>query len=555
MINVRTLALPPPRRVRLHPHRGARRRLRADGRRPRTLRAASTAANGATNRIRSVGGRDQPRPRADRGRAQRPLREGLEPERRAELQALPGLEDIDGGAYTIRRSGTTTASRVDVCIDGRPEGRGRPAPDDRNFCANSVAAGTADKNPEDYKRVTVTVSWTEQGNYTRKVDQSGLINNPGSASGPAVRSLTPVGYTAPFVVTTDVNAVTWDVTTSSKPATIGWLLDGTPPDRRRRRRRPDQAAPGSSTGNMKTLDDGAYVVAAEAFNVYGVSGPGRQETIVLNRFVPRAPKQVDRRPHRVRHRRDRVDGELRARHHRLPGLPRRGRDAGLRDRHPEARHLLHRHEPAVRRDARVLRPRLRQGHERQPPRERRLGPPARDEGQHGAVQGHRPHAPDARERGHEADLDAAPCRRTPTPATASRSIRVYRDGTALGDRYERYFDGSGTPSVTWTGHRHRRHHPQLLGHRGRPALPRVARRRAGDGMTARTRDEAGFTVIELAGRRRDLARRPRGDDVAADLDDDPAHGDRRSRGRRPAGAPGDRPARRASCATSRAPPT
>jgi len=25
---------------------------------------------------------------------------------------------------------------------------------------------------------------------------------------------------------------------------------------------------------------------------YGVSGPGRQETIVLNRFVPRAPKQV-----------------------------------------------------------------------------------------------------------------------------------------------------------------------------------------------------------------------------------------------------------------------
>ena len=29
-------------------------------------------------------------------------------------------------------------------------------------------------------------------------------------------------------------------------------------------------------------------------------------------------------------------------------------------------------------------------------------------------------------------------------------FRIYRDGTALGDRYERYFDGNGSPSVTWT---------------------------------------------------------------------------------------------------------
>ena len=56
----------------------------------------------------------------------------------------------------------------------------------------------------------------------------------------------------------------------------------------------------------------------------------------------------------------------------------------------------------------------------------------------------------ARERRHEAHLDSGPRRRTRTPATRSPSTAIYRDGIAMSNRYERYFDSSGSPNVNWT---------------------------------------------------------------------------------------------------------
>lgn len=208
----------------------------------------------------------------------------------AELQNLPGLEDVDGGAYTIRRRGITYTVGIDVCVMDDPKDGGGPRPATATFCSNSAPTGTADKNPEDYKRVTVSATWTEKGR-TRTSKQTGIINNPGSASGPAVRSINPAGYAAPYNVTTNVPALTIEMTTSSKPATVGWLVDGT-----------RQSAPVVQNGTsglawkvswpIATLDDGQYIVAGEAFDVYGVSGPGRQETVMLNRFAPRPPKDV-----------------------------------------------------------------------------------------------------------------------------------------------------------------------------------------------------------------------------------------------------------------------
>jgi fibronectin type 3 domain-containing protein len=85
------------------------------------------------------------------------------------------------------------------------------------------------------------------------------------------------------------------VTTSSKPAAINWLLDGTV-------KQPPPVQQGTSgliwaftwdigATSSGTLD-GPYILSAEAFNQYGVSGPGRQETVVLNRRAPFAPRQV-----------------------------------------------------------------------------------------------------------------------------------------------------------------------------------------------------------------------------------------------------------------------
>ena len=328
-----------------------------------------------------------------------------------------------------------------------PKDGGGPRPTTATFCANSAPTGTADKNPEDYKRVTVSVSWTEQGR-TRVSKQTGLINNPGSASGPAIRSLTPVGYTAPFVVTTDVNAVTWDVTTSSKPATIGWLLDGT--------RQTGAVTQNGPTGlawrfdwNMKTLDDGAYVVAAEASDVYGVSGPGRQETIVLNRFVPRAPKQVTggrtgfgtvEIEWTANSERDVVGYQVFRVGAATPvcEITTQKLDTFCTDTSPPSDATLEYYVRAYDKDT--------SGNLRASADSTHLLV-TKDNTAPFEVTGL------TLQTLASGDTKLTWSRAVPEDPDAGDSVsffRIYRDGTALGDRYERYFDGNGSPSVTWT---------------------------------------------------------------------------------------------------------
>jgi prepilin-type N-terminal cleavage/methylation domain-containing protein len=224
----------------------------------------------------------------------------------AKLQQLPGLADSTGAGYDIRRGGVDYSVGVDVCVmDDPSDGGGTRAAATTTFCPESTAPGTADKVPDDYKKVTVTLTWRSGGGATRTVTQRGTVDNPGSANGPAVLSIAPRGYAAPFAVTNALTtSVTIDATTSSKPTAINWLLDGT-------LQTPSPTMNGSTglswtwqwnIGSVNTtvggtpatgeVLDGDYVVSAEAFNQYGISGSGRQETITLNRRQPYKPRQV-----------------------------------------------------------------------------------------------------------------------------------------------------------------------------------------------------------------------------------------------------------------------
>jgi prepilin-type N-terminal cleavage/methylation domain-containing protein len=204
-----------------------------------------------------------------------------------QIQALPGLEDAGAPAgWTIRRRGFTFTVTATVCtVDDARDGTGPH--DAGSFCAGS-AAGTADRNPEDYKRVRVDVKWTQRG-VDREVHQVELINNPGSAGGPAVRTLTLNGSATPPVVTSALgNQLTFQLTTSSTPATLHWLLDGA-----------SQAPITVGSGKAWSFDwplgvadaagsvvDGTYLVSAEAFDAYGVAGPSKSSTISINRTLP-----------------------------------------------------------------------------------------------------------------------------------------------------------------------------------------------------------------------------------------------------------------------------
>jgi prepilin-type N-terminal cleavage/methylation domain-containing protein len=219
------------------------------------------------------------------------------------LQQLPGLADSTGGGYDIKRSGVDYSVNVDVCTMDDPADGGGQRVAGTTFCSQSAPVDTKDKNPDDYKRVTVGISWRTPSGSTRSVTENGTVDNPGSVNGPAIVSITPRTMTAPYLITNAATtSVTIDATTSSQPAAINWLLDGSV-------QQPGPTMNGTSglswtwvwnIGSVNTtvgaapsgVLDGDYVVSAEAFNSYGLSGPGRQETITLNRRQPYKPQQV-----------------------------------------------------------------------------------------------------------------------------------------------------------------------------------------------------------------------------------------------------------------------
>jgi prepilin-type N-terminal cleavage/methylation domain-containing protein len=197
------------------------------------------------------------------------------------LQAMPGLEDQRATAgWQVVRRGRVYTIETSVCTrDDITDGYG--AHDTGSYCAGSQT-GTGDRAPDDYRLVTFDVTWTD-GRVEGKAHEQVLINNPGNAVGPAVTALTHNGPSND-VVSSAIPipaSLLFTVTTSVAPATVRWAVDGS-----------DQgAASGSSTSwtfpwGIAGLVDGAYLVSARAFDAEGRSGPSRARTITLNRFLP-----------------------------------------------------------------------------------------------------------------------------------------------------------------------------------------------------------------------------------------------------------------------------
>lgn len=204
----------------------------------------------------------------------------------AQLQAIPGLEDGTPAttAWTVMRRNQTYTITLSVCsVDDDQDGLGETSTG--NFCAGSGAAA-ADRNPDDYKRITVDISWT-RGGVTRNITQAGIATNEASSAGPSVEftAQTPSGdeiiaFTPDVKFTVqaedDAVAIRFAVdgviqdTSSSNPATFGWDID--------------------TAGTH--VPDGTYNVSVTAFDIEGTPGPTRSITIRLNRDAPAAPADV-----------------------------------------------------------------------------------------------------------------------------------------------------------------------------------------------------------------------------------------------------------------------
>lgn len=206
------------------------------------------------------------------------------------LQALPALDDSTPSTpgWTVERRNQTYTITVSVCsIDDSQDGLGDTS--GGNFCVANNA--TADTNPDDYKRLTVTVRWT-RGSVTRDITQTGIVNNEASSSGPSVEF---TGQTPGGLATTEITSpsglpnITFDVQAETGATGIRFAVDGVLLE--------------TATGTTATFTwkintggehtpDGTYLVSVTAFDAEGTPGPTKSRTIRLNRDIPSAPGDV-----------------------------------------------------------------------------------------------------------------------------------------------------------------------------------------------------------------------------------------------------------------------
>jgi len=202
-----------------------------------------------------------------------------------ELRAQPGLAHEGGGSgWTIERRGFRYTLAASVCsVDDPADGVG---PHDVGvYCPGPATSASTDRNPDDYKRVTIDITWRAQSR-DHHVRQVVVVNNPGSAGGPAVQELA-LAPPASTLITSDLAAAGLTATTSSPATSVVFSVDGAMA----------ATANGSATNwtfswGISQLVDGTHLVTAQAFDESGLSGATRSVTVTLNRFVPTAPTGV-----------------------------------------------------------------------------------------------------------------------------------------------------------------------------------------------------------------------------------------------------------------------
>jgi prepilin-type N-terminal cleavage/methylation domain-containing protein len=229
------------------------------------------------------------------------------------LQALPGLADANAtqpGWQLVRRGTTFTITASACTFDSGKDGVRSVAADDGSFCPNTQAGGTpVDGNPDDFRRVEVSVVWTRAGNPSNCrgagqsastarnavcVYQSGLISNPAGGLGPAIDRSSFIQAPANVVESVTASGVTLTFNTRTPADQVDWTAD-------------DSASTGTATNTDPTFKhwslnwggaspapplptlDGNYTLAIQAF-LLSVPGDVSPAVVSLNLATPLAPQ-------------------------------------------------------------------------------------------------------------------------------------------------------------------------------------------------------------------------------------------------------------------------
>lgn len=202
------------------------------------------------------------------------------------LQTLPGLTTTTPGSWTVKRRGVVYTISTSLCsIDDPKDGYGSHA--GATYCADSATTGTADAQPEDFKRLTVDVSWAHNAR-TNRVRQVAQIESP-ATKGPRITSLVAPGVanpSAPKITSASVTTVSFKATALTGVASVTYSLDGVD------KGQAVKAANGTDWTfdiSLAGLSDGGYDVSVRATDSRDVVGPAFTIPMTLIRGAPAAP--------------------------------------------------------------------------------------------------------------------------------------------------------------------------------------------------------------------------------------------------------------------------
>jgi len=211
-----------------------------------------------------------------------------------QLQAMNGLADASStpGWQVVRRGVTYTVTVSECSIDDPKDGYGVH---DNTFCKDAgEKEATEDPAPIDLKRMTVDVKWTALGR-SPDVHQVATLTAAGEAVGLSASNLqlknpSVSAPTEPVIVTEPASKeLFFSVTAPTGTAAVVWSLEGSK----------QSPAPTLEKGTTWTfswpiggVQDGTYLVAAQAVNNAGVIGPPISISVTLIRGAPVAPKNI-----------------------------------------------------------------------------------------------------------------------------------------------------------------------------------------------------------------------------------------------------------------------
>lgn len=217
----------------------------------------------------------------------------------------PSLEEVEGRASavvaptsssartTVTRRGVTYTVTVDACsVDEGRDGYGAHGTS-AQWCTDSTFTAAADTQPEDLKRVAVSMSWMGRGGKPGTLYQTATFSSTGQVIGPTLTDLTitqPGGLsqTNPVITTDPTGGIVRFLGTAPGAADMKFAVDGV------------EKSSGVSGGNgswtfdwnITSLPDGLYTISATAIDALGVRGTPRVMQVRLARAAATAPANV-----------------------------------------------------------------------------------------------------------------------------------------------------------------------------------------------------------------------------------------------------------------------